>query len=253
MTEPAWQPAVRSEDLDVGAIVHARLGDREVLVARLSDGEAVAFSAHCPHQDTPLAEGTIWDDQVRCRQHQYLYDPRTGENLFPARTSRPQNLWKLKPRYLPTYAVEERDGWVWVADRPNPPPAAYDPSLEQPPLWAGPPAEAAEADDQEEGAPKAPVARTKTVRVAVGAHFELRLPTNPLPGYEWTTEVGSGLVEVVEAGLTDIVSGSEPPRWRVKLAARQAGEDEVRCSFRAPWDLEPSEIRRYVVVIVPQD
>ena len=251
MPEPRWHRAVRSEDLAVGAIVHADVGEGPVLVARLSDGQPVAFDTVCPHQDTPLAEATIWDDQVRCRQHQYRYDPRTGENLFPARTARPENLWKLTPRYLPTFPVEEHDGWVWVADRPNPPPDAYDPAAEEPPMWTRP---TPEPDEQEDEPPPAqPEPSTKTVRVTVGAHFELRLPTNPLPGFEWETEVESGLVDVVESGLTPAAKGTlEAPRWRVRLVARQPGTDEVRCSFRSPWDVEPSEVRRYRVLIVPR-
>lgn len=234
----------------MGAIARAEAGRTPVLVGRLSDGRAVAFDSRCPHQDTPLEEGSIWDDQVRCRKHQYLYDPRTGENVFPARTARRQNLWKLAPRYLPTFPVEEREGWVWVGEEPNPPPAAYDPTAEEPPTWAGP--GAAPVAEPEETSPPPGPQLAKTVRVQVGARFELRLPTNPLPGYTWETEVARGLVEVVEAGLTEITKGvTELPRWRVRLLARAAGTDEVRCSFLQPWDPEPSEVRRYQVLIVP--
>ncbi|MDQ3977975.1 MAG: Rieske 2Fe-2S domain-containing protein [Actinomycetota bacterium] len=249
MPDPRWHRAVESADVEGGAIVRAVVGDTEVLVARLSDGDPVAFATRCPHQDTPLSEGTIWDDQVRCRQHQYLYDPRTGENVFPARTARPQNLWKLAPRYLPTYPVEEREGWVWVSERPNPPPDAYDPASEERPAWTGP--VASQDEEPPEQAPKPPPS-IKTVRVAVGRGFELRLPTNPLPGFEWQTEVQFGRVEVVEAGLADDPKALlEAPRWRVKLVARAEGTDEVRCSFRSPWDREPSEVRQYRVLIVP--
>ena len=247
MPDP-WRRAVPSDALAAGAIVRAEVDESEVLVARLSDGEAVAFATHCPHQDTPLSEGAIWDDKVRCRQHQYLYDPRTGENLVPARAARPENLWKLRPRYLPTYAVEERDGWVWVSERPNPPPEAYDPASEEPPVWTRP------AVPQDEPAEKPPVAASpsKTIRVAVGKCFELRLPTNPLPGCEWSTDVELGRVEVVETGFTEVPKDSlGPPKWRIRFLAREEGADEVRCSYRQPWDLEPSEVRRYRVLIGP--
>jgi toluene monooxygenase system ferredoxin subunit len=253
MSENDWHRTLPSEDLAVGDITRVEVGDGAVLVGRLSDGRPVAFATNCPHQDTPLSEGAIWDDLVRCRQHQYLYDPRTGENVLPARSARPQTLWKLKPGYLPTYAVEERDGWVWVCERANPPPEAYDPTLEEPQAVTPPPAPQREAEPAQEGAPGPPAA--KTVRVRVGARFELRLPTNPrLPGFIWQTEVESGLVEVVETGLTQAVAGSpEPPRWRVRLVALAPGRDLVRCSFQQPWarDREPSEVRHYKVLIVP--
>ena len=248
--EGRWHQALPSDDLAVGAIVPARLGPWPVLLGRLSDGQAVAFGSRCPHQDTPLAEAGIWDDKVRCRQHQYLYDPHTGENVIPARTAPRQNLWKLRPGYLPTYGVEERDGWVWVFDQPNPPPAAYDPADEEPPLWAAPPpATAAPADEEDEGA--GPAELVKTVRVRVGSTFALRLPINPLPGCVWETEVAGDRLEVVDEGLGAARPGSlDPPRWQVRLAAREEGEAEVLCLFRAPWDVEPSEIRRYRVLIV---
>lgn len=247
--ESHWQQALPSDDLPPGAIVPARIGPWSVLLGRLSDGRPVAFGSRCPHQDTPLSEAGIWDDQIRCRQHQYLYDPHTGENVFPARTAHRQNLWKLKPGYLPTYRVEERDGWVWVFDEPNPPPADYDPADEQPPAWAGPPAPATE---DEQDAPPGAGELTKTVRVRVGGSFELRLPYNPLPGCTWETEISGDDLEVVDEGLGDPVPGSmEPPRWRVRLTARAEGSAEVLCVLRQPWDVEPSEVRRYRVLIVP--
>jgi nitrite reductase/ring-hydroxylating ferredoxin subunit len=136
--DAGWHRTVRSEDLAQGVILPARAGDVALLLGRLSDGEAVAFAPTCPHEDTSLTEASIWQDQVRCFLHQYLYDPRTGENVFPARTAPRQNLWRLRPRYLPTYPVEERDGWVWVNEEVKPPPDAYDPAAEVPPPWAGP-------------------------------------------------------------------------------------------------------------------
>ncbi|MCA1692971.1 MAG: protease inhibitor I42 family protein, partial [Actinobacteria bacterium] len=88
---------------------------------------------------------------------------------------------------------------------------------------------------------------SKTVRVAAGATFALRLPTNPLPGCTWTVVVAHGLLDVVEEGL----STANPPRWQVRLAARAVGEDEVTCAFSQPWDVEPSEVRTYRVLVVP--
>lgn len=251
MADASWHRAAQSQDLPTGAITAARAGYTPVMLARLSDGTVVAFSIRCPHQDTSLEEARLWDDNVRCRQHQYLYDPRSGENVFPARGAHPQNLWKLKPGYLPTFPVTERDGWVWVHERPNPPPAAYDPATEEPPIWARPlaadaqddPADGSVGDEDEASGPQVV---GKTVRVPAGSTFELRLPTNPLPGCTWEVDVAHGLLEVVEEELTT----GNPPRWRVRVAARAVGEDQVTCAFRQPWDVVPSEIRTYRVLIV---
>jgi predicted secreted protein len=85
----------------------------------------------------------------------------------------------------------------------------------------------------------------RALRVELGSTFEIRLPTNPLPGHIWEVRVGRRL-RVLEEGLLPL----DPPRWRVRLAAHKAGEDEVRCAFRQPWDVEPSERRRYLVRVV---
>ena len=85
----------------------------------------------------------------------------------------------------------------------------------------------------------------RVLRVDLGATFEIRLPTDPLPGHTWEVRVGRRL-QVLEQGLLP----ADPPRWRVRLSARKEGDDEVRCAFRQPWDVEPSEWRRYVVRVV---
>jgi len=108
----------------------AKVGRSEVLMVRLETGAVAAFAAHCPHQGTPLDGATLFDDSLRCPRHVFLYDLKTGENLVPARVNKPETLCKLKPGYLPIHRAEERDGWIWVAETPEPPPAAE----AQPPL-----------------------------------------------------------------------------------------------------------------------
>ena len=116
-----------------------RVGECHVLVARLRSGEVVAFGPSCPHQFTELDDATIWDGNLRCPRHSYLFDTRTGENIHPRREAKVENLWKLRPGYLPCYEVREEDGWIWVSDETKPPPVSYDPSLEvRPSEGAGP-------------------------------------------------------------------------------------------------------------------
>ena len=240
MAEAGWHRTVRSNDLLAGEIFAANAGRQVVLVARLTNGEAVAFASTCPHQGTDLEAATVWDDKIRCPRHQYMYDARSGANIFPTDRFGPEKLWKTKPGYLPTYTVRERDGWIWVFEQVRPPPPSYDPALEVPPEGAAEEEAVVEADD-------GPVETVKVVKVKAGATFELRLPTNPLPGHIWHVEVVGDLLEVVEEGLLP----ENPPRWKVRVKAHEEGEDEIECRFRAPWDMDPSELRRYVVQIVP--
>ncbi|MDQ6797417.1 MAG: Rieske 2Fe-2S domain-containing protein [Actinomycetota bacterium] len=247
---------IRSADCPVGTPQEPELrlvsvGPTQMIVVRLTDGEVVAFTSRCPHQGTDLSDASFFEGRLRCPYHLYLYDPRTGENLVPARDARPENLWKLKPGYLPTYRVEERDGWIWVAPGPRPPPPSYEPEQERRPT--GTPSrvgDTAPVDlDPEPGEREGPVEHpTKTVRVNPGATFELRLPVAPRPGHVWRVEVVDGPLEVVEERFDP----TDPPRQRVTLTAPREGVTTLRCVFGRPWDAVPAEIRTYLVRIEPE-
>lgn len=220
------------------------VGGTDIILGRLSTGPVVAFSSRCPHQDTHLEGATFFDGRIRCPLHVYLYDPRTGENIVPARDANPANLWKLKPGYLPVYPVEERDGWIWIGTEPKPPPTAYDPAKEQPPAEGRRAATTAAAKTASADAVAGPLEHgAKTLRVSPGSTFELRLPTAPRPGFIWRVDTGGPLLTVVEERFEP----GDPPRHLVRLAARGEGETTLRCLYARPWDTEPAEVRTYVV------
>lgn len=248
------RPVLRIEELPTSGEGEARLrrvrvGSNDVLVARLDSGEVLAFAARCPHQATPLDEARFWDGNVRCPRHQYLYDPRTGENLLPAREARPETLWKLKPGYLPVHRAEERDGQIWVAEDPEPPPPAYDPEREAgPPATpaASPPSSSLPSSSGSTGDPTGPVAHPpEAIYVEVGEEVELVLPTAATPGCFWKVDVGDGLVTVVGQAAEP----GPPPRQRVRLSARAAGRTTVSCAYGRPWDAQPAEMRTFEVVV----
>ncbi|HEX2063904.1 MAG TPA: Rieske 2Fe-2S domain-containing protein [Acidimicrobiales bacterium] len=245
---PGLRPVLRSEELVAGtsgssAMRKVRAGRHEVLVARLSTGQLVAFASRCPHQGTPLEEAKFWDDKVRCARHQYLYDPRTGENVLPAGDAPPESLWKLKPGYLPVHRVEERDGQIWVADEPEPPPPSYDPDRER---RASGPLAAADPDPPPAAkVPTGPVEHpVQELHATVGETVELVLPTTPSPGCFWKVEL-SGPAPPAVAVTGQSVEPGGPPRQKVVLAARSEGEATVRCSYGRPWDSVPREVRAF--------
>src|SRR5207248_2717491 len=129
-------------------------------------------------------------------------------NLQPTGRVRPEILWRLKPGYLPVYPVEEHDGWIWVSAHAQPAPAGWDPALEQPPEGGAP------EEVRDEALEEITAEVVKTVQVKLGNSFELRLPTNPLPGHTWDVTVAGENLELVEQGLML----ADPPRWRVQLA-----------------------------------
>ncbi len=216
----------------------------DVLLGRLTGGKVIAFAAHCPHQQTHLEGATFFDGRVRCPLHVYLYDPQTGENIVPARDAKPENLWKLKPGYLPVYPVEERDGWIWVGPRPKPPPPAYDPDLERPPPPGSRRTGAAEPLATAPAAPAGPTDHpAESITVAPGGTFSLRLSTTPRPGFMWRVDTGGPLLAVVEERFEP----GDPPHHHVRVTARGEGAATVRCLYARPWDTEPTEVRTYEV------
>lgn len=253
MTEDGLVRALPAEDCPLGTpqepeLRLVRVDGEEVMLVRLEDGTVAGVASQCPHQGTELTDASFFDGLLRCPRHLYLYDPRTGENVVPARDARPENLWKLCPGYLPTYRVEEHDGWIWVAPRPSPPPPGYDPDLERRPPSSGWRRTADAADPPPPGGPVEHP--TKTLRVRPGATFELRLPIAPRPGHVWRVEVIPGPAGPLKV-LSEQYDPGSPPRHRVRVAAKGVGVATVRCSYARPWDTEPAEVRAYIVRVEP--
>lgn len=239
--------AAEGADTDIHRV---QVEGTDVLVARLGSGRVVAFGALCPHQLTDLSQATLFDGKVRCPRHNYLYDPGSGENVLPTRDCRPENLWKLAPGYLPSYRAADVDGSVFVARAPQPPPPSYDPDSERPPA-PGAATSPTASGLRTNAAPKAPAGPVEhpaaTLRVAAGSTFEVALATIPKPGFVWRIVVPSELLRVVEERFET----SDPPRHRVKMAARASGTGTVRCIYVRPWETTPAEIRTYEVTVEP--
>jgi nitrite reductase/ring-hydroxylating ferredoxin subunit len=80
------------------------------------DGAIHAVHNRCSHSGYPLETGTINGDIITCIWHQARFDLSNGCSLNP------------EIRDIPTFAVEVRDGEVWV----NPVPDNRDESTVQP-------------------------------------------------------------------------------------------------------------------------
>jgi nitrite reductase/ring-hydroxylating ferredoxin subunit len=269
-----------SEDLPVSEgvrteIRRVRVGESHVLVARLASGEVVAFGPSCPHQFTELDEATIWDGNLRCPRHSYLFDTRTGENVHPRREARVENLWKLRPGYLPCYEVREHDGWIWVSDEAKPPPDSYDPALEVRPENGGPggaAAAAAGAGAAAAGAgaagagagasasagasvaagpvavaPAGPVeASLRFLNAEAGDAFDVRLPFLPRPGHAWSHQILGEILTVVGEHFEPGFS----PCQVVRVAATGGGAATLTCTYGAEGG-SPVDIRTFIVRVKP--
>ncbi len=104
-TGPDLAAGIASHDLAEGAILAGRVGDDDVVLARV-DGRCFAIGAKCSHYGGPLAEGILVGETIRCPWHHAAFSLRTGE------ADRPPAI-----EALPCWTVEETDGRIRVRER----------------------------------------------------------------------------------------------------------------------------------------
>lgn len=112
---PGFERVARSDEVTAPRFLRVEAHGRPVLLTRVSDGAAVAFDPICPHQDNPMDEGSLWEDEVDCPFHHYTYDPGTGKNLFPAKVFPAERAASVLG--ITVFEVAEEDGWVLVGPR----------------------------------------------------------------------------------------------------------------------------------------
>lgn len=71
------------DDLWEGEMKDFAVEGDEVLLVFPVGGSVVAIQPRCPHQDVELAEGEFDGKVLRCRAHQWEFDPATGAGLNP--------------------------------------------------------------------------------------------------------------------------------------------------------------------------
>lgn len=87
------------DDVPVEGAVSLEVDGKPVIVSQPEAGEAIAFSAVCPHQ---FATVEVKGDELRCPLHGSTFDMATGKNLSGPAAGKP----------LPSFAVEVVDGEV---------------------------------------------------------------------------------------------------------------------------------------------
>src|SRR5213593_4602697 len=96
----AWFPVARTADVGTTPVPVGADGQAYVVVRLRPGGEVSAFPSRCPHRLVPLAAGAVFDGEGRC-----VDIPSLGLHGTP-----PPRADLAMP-----WAVEERDGWVWLA------------------------------------------------------------------------------------------------------------------------------------------
>lgn len=99
----AWEAVADVDQLEEGDRMLVHIGE-PICVVRLHENEAVAVHNTCSHQQQPLNEGYLLDDDsLICPAHNSRFDLRTGE---------PIGLPAVHP--IPVYACKIEDGAIWV-------------------------------------------------------------------------------------------------------------------------------------------
>ncbi len=102
-----WHRVLEESELPDGRVTTVTAGHHQLALTHV-DGAYGALSNRCPHQGGPLGEGTIEQGLLRCPWHGYDYCPLSGDSEFGDS--------------VPSFAVEARDGGIWVgvpADAPH--------------------------------------------------------------------------------------------------------------------------------------
>ena len=81
MSEGAFVPVARLEELPPGTLKGVRAGEDDIALAHCNSG-IYAVQAHCIHLQGPLAEGHLEGCVLTCPWHGWQYDVRTGKNEF---------------------------------------------------------------------------------------------------------------------------------------------------------------------------
>ncbi|HEX6533474.1 MAG TPA: non-heme iron oxygenase ferredoxin subunit [Gemmatimonadaceae bacterium] len=98
--------AARLDELPEDGLHVVTLDGERICLARVGD-EVYAMSDVCTHQEFAMSDGLLLPGaRIECAWHGAVFDCRTGA-VCRAPATEP----------LPVYAVEVRDGVVWVGER----------------------------------------------------------------------------------------------------------------------------------------
>ena len=110
----------KPEDIPMDGAVTVNASGNAVAIFRHQDGVS-AVSNYCRHQGGPLGEGRIIDGCITCPWHGYQYRPEDGCSPPPFHEK------------VETYALELRDGILWLSVHANAPGTPVKPlSLDSP-------------------------------------------------------------------------------------------------------------------------
>ncbi len=80
---PRWRDLAASAGVPQEGALHVALDGRAVFVARAADGGIHVFDSRCPHLGSEIPASGIAGTTLRCEQHGWAFDLRTGRCMQP--------------------------------------------------------------------------------------------------------------------------------------------------------------------------
>ena len=100
----AWEAVADLDQLEEGDMMVVHMQGQPICIVRLYEDEAVAVHNTCTHQQQPLNEGYLQeDDTLICPAHNSCFDLHTCE---------PKGVPAVAP--IPVYACKIEDDAIWV-------------------------------------------------------------------------------------------------------------------------------------------
>lgn len=97
------------------------VGDYKVLVIH-TDGRFIAVDNRCPYMYLPLKNGKLEDHAIVCPFHHSAFDLETGNvkewSPWPPVVGKALGAI-AREKALPVFEIMEKDGWLWIADKPE--------------------------------------------------------------------------------------------------------------------------------------
>jgi nitrite reductase/ring-hydroxylating ferredoxin subunit len=97
-----WHSVFKEEDLSDGKIYCVSIADKKILITR-SGAKIYGCGAMCPHQGVSMEDGWVFDDEITCPEHSWVFSLQNGALTWPGSGPR-----------IPIYPVRVREGMVEV-------------------------------------------------------------------------------------------------------------------------------------------
>ena len=77
-----WHQAFKKSDLEPGKILCTQIEGKKILVMR-TGSEIFSCGAMCPHQGVSMEDGWVFDDEITCPEHSWVFSLRDGSLTWP--------------------------------------------------------------------------------------------------------------------------------------------------------------------------